>query len=45
MGQRCEIAENQLMISFHQNLILPESIFIHFIQVLAHEQLRRATTF
>ena len=33
-GDRCEIADNKLILSFDKNIILSQSIFIHFIEVI-----------
>ena len=49
-GQQCEIANNQLRITFDENLVLSENIFIHFIDFFGRpaeslEITTRATTF
>jgi len=45
LGIRCEIIENQIILSFGNEIILPQSIFLHFIEVIHNNQPRRSTTF
>jgi hypothetical protein len=45
IGKRCEIVEKKILFSFGTDLVLSQSIFIHFIQVMNNNQPRRATTF
>ncbi|CAF4435355.1 unnamed protein product [Rotaria sp. Silwood2] len=33
-GKKCEIADNKIIVSFHKSIILPQSIFIRFIEVI-----------
>ncbi|CAF4159059.1 unnamed protein product [Rotaria sp. Silwood2] len=33
-GDRCEIADNKNIVSFHRDIILPNSLLVHFIQVI-----------
>ncbi|CAF0936396.1 unnamed protein product [Rotaria sp. Silwood1] len=33
-GDRCEIADTKIIISFRQDMILPSSLLVHFIQVI-----------
>jgi hypothetical protein len=44
-GDRCEIADNQLVLSFDKEIVLSQSLFIHFIQVLNNNLPIRGTTF
>jgi hypothetical protein len=44
-GDRCEINDNKIIISFHKDIILPQSMLIHFIQVMNDSSPKRATTF
>ncbi|UJR34572.1 hypothetical protein I4U23_027348, partial [Adineta vaga] len=32
-GERCELKSNEILLSFHKNIILPQSMFIHFIEI------------
>ncbi|UJR14206.1 hypothetical protein I4U23_001199 [Adineta vaga] len=43
-GDRCEIPDAKIILSFEKNL-LPQSMFIHFIRVIAHDKPERITTF
>ena len=44
-GSRCEIVGMTLNITFDENLVLPSSIFIHFIEVKQNADPIRTTTF
>jgi hypothetical protein len=33
-GKRCEIVDNKIIVSFHKDIILPQTIFVHFIRVI-----------
>jgi hypothetical protein len=44
-GKRCELIENRLIISFDKDIILTDTVFIHFIQIIKNDKPRRATTF
>ena len=33
-GDRCEITDNKLILSFEKDIVLSQSIFIHFIEVI-----------
>jgi hypothetical protein len=49
-GDRCEIADNQLILSFGKDLVLSQQMFIHFIEVdhylpVSMHSIVRATTF
>jgi hypothetical protein len=44
IGKRCEIIENQILLSFGREITLPQSIFIHFIQVIHDDRPQRVTT-
>ncbi|CAF4330935.1 unnamed protein product, partial [Adineta steineri] len=44
-GDRCEIEDNQLILSFTKDILLSQSIFIHFIQIIKNAPLIQATTF
>ena len=45
IGNRCEIAANKLILSFGNGLTVPQSIFIHFIQIIANDRPVQTTTF
>ncbi|CAF4548267.1 unnamed protein product [Rotaria sp. Silwood2] len=45
IGDRCEIVDNQIILSFNNDIVLSQSIFIHFIQVLKDGPPVRTTTF
>ncbi|CAF5151673.1 unnamed protein product, partial [Rotaria sp. Silwood1] len=45
IGDRCEIVDNKIILSFQKNIVLSQSIFIHFIQVINNSAPMRATTF
>ncbi|CAF5139039.1 unnamed protein product, partial [Rotaria sp. Silwood1] len=32
--KRCEIIDNKIILSFHKDIILPQTILVHFIQVI-----------
>ncbi|CAF2619410.1 unnamed protein product [Rotaria sp. Silwood2] len=42
---RCEIAENKIILSFSNDIALSQSIFIHFIEVINDGTSMRTTTF
>jgi hypothetical protein len=44
-GDRCEIAETKLILTFDKNIVLSQSIFIHFIEVKNKTIPLRFTTF
>ncbi|CAF0809741.1 unnamed protein product [Adineta steineri] len=44
-GDRCEIEDNQLILSFTKDILLSQSIFIHFIQIIKNAPPIQATTF
>ncbi|CAF2574165.1 unnamed protein product [Rotaria sp. Silwood2] len=44
-GDRCEIADNKIIVSFHQDIILPDSLLIHFIQVIDGASPTNGSTF
>jgi hypothetical protein len=44
-GDRCEIVDTKLILSFDKNILLTQSIFIHFIQVMTKSEQIRSTTF
>jgi hypothetical protein len=44
-GDRCEIVDNKLILSFEKAIVLSQSIFIHFIEVNKKGPPVRATTF
>ncbi|CAF3266491.1 unnamed protein product [Rotaria sp. Silwood2] len=33
-GKRCESTDNKIIVSFHKDITLPQTIFVHFIQVI-----------
>ncbi|CAF0745807.1 unnamed protein product [Adineta steineri] len=45
IGDRCELEDNKIIISFEKSITLSESIFIHFIEVINNDQPKRSTTF
>jgi hypothetical protein len=45
IGDRCETNETKIVLSFDKNIVLPRSIFIHFIQVINTDFPVRSTTF
>ncbi|CAF3948757.1 unnamed protein product, partial [Rotaria sp. Silwood1] len=44
-GERCEIPDTKIIISFHKDISLPQSMLVHFIQVVNNSPPERATTF
>jgi hypothetical protein len=44
-GDRCELNETKLILSFDKNIVLSQSMFIHFIQVIKYLTPVRSTTF
>ena len=44
-GDRCEIVDNKIILSFEKDIILSQSIFIHFIEVINNNAPIRSTTF
>jgi hypothetical protein len=44
-GDRCEIANNELLLLFHKDIVLSQEIFIHFIQAIENATHIRSTTF
>ncbi|CAF0733292.1 unnamed protein product [Adineta steineri] len=44
-GDRCEIIDSKIIVSFGTDIILPQSIFIHLIEVIKNNHPRRTTTF
>jgi hypothetical protein len=44
-GDRCEIADKKLILSFAKDIVLSQSIFIHFIDLSIYNELIRTTTF
>ncbi|CAF1466728.1 unnamed protein product [Rotaria sp. Silwood1] len=45
MGDRCEIVDNKIILSFDNNIVLSQSIFIHFIEIINNDKPKRTTTF
>ncbi|CAF1090135.1 unnamed protein product [Adineta steineri] len=45
IGDRCELKDNKIIISFEKSISLPESIFIHFIEVINNDEPKRSTIF
>ncbi|CAF2931593.1 unnamed protein product [Rotaria sp. Silwood2] len=43
-GDRCEIADNEIIFEFEKNIVLSQSIFIHFIEVINDATPIRTTT-
>ncbi|CAF2823515.1 unnamed protein product [Rotaria sp. Silwood2] len=44
-GDRCEIADNKIILSFYQDIILPDSLLVHFIQVIDGASPTNGSTF
>jgi hypothetical protein len=44
-GDRCEIADTKIIVTFHKDIILPQSILVHFIQVIINGPPERTTTY
>ena len=44
-GHRCETIDSKLVLSFDENIIMSQSIFIHFFEHSSMEELVRSTTF
>ncbi|CAF1112095.1 unnamed protein product [Adineta steineri] len=44
-GERCELEDNKIILSFEKSIIVPQSIFIHFIEVMNRDRPVRSTTF
>ncbi|CAF3755523.1 unnamed protein product [Rotaria sp. Silwood1] len=45
IGDLCEIVDNKIILSFHKHIVLSQSIFIHFIDVINNGPPIRTTTF
>ncbi|CAF4400089.1 unnamed protein product [Rotaria sp. Silwood2] len=43
-GDRCEIADNKIIISFHKDIPLSSAMLVHFIRVMSNASPERATT-
>ncbi|CAF4654105.1 unnamed protein product, partial [Rotaria sp. Silwood2] len=43
-GDRCEIVDNEIILSFRDDIVLSSSIFIHFIEVIQNDIPKRTTT-
>ncbi|CAF3548055.1 unnamed protein product [Rotaria sp. Silwood1] len=44
-GERCEIADNTIILSFHKDIILPQTMFVHFIRIIDNGPHENGTTF
>ncbi|CAF3407239.1 unnamed protein product [Rotaria socialis] len=44
-GNQCERVGSKIIITFHKDIVLPESMLVHFIEVIENEQPNIATTF
>jgi hypothetical protein len=44
-GDQCEIIDNKLILSFDKDIVLSQSIFIHFIHITIDDEIIRTTTF
>ncbi|CAF0995427.1 unnamed protein product [Rotaria sp. Silwood1] len=44
-GDRCEIADNKIILSFHRDIILSDSFLVHFIQVIDNAPPTNGSTF
>ncbi|CAF4395012.1 unnamed protein product [Rotaria sp. Silwood2] len=45
IGDLCEIIDNKIILSFNNDIVLSQSIFIHFIEVINNNEPKRTTTF
>ncbi|CAF2814567.1 unnamed protein product [Rotaria sp. Silwood2] len=45
IGDRCEIVDNKMILSFRNDIVLSQSIFIHFIQIVNDSTPIRTTAF
>ncbi|CAF4907208.1 unnamed protein product [Rotaria sp. Silwood1] len=44
-GDRCEIIDNKIILSFDKDIILPQIMLIHFIEIMNNSSPKRSTTF
>ncbi|CAF2836494.1 unnamed protein product [Rotaria sp. Silwood2] len=44
-GKRCEIIDNKIIVSFHKSIILPQSMLIHFIELIDNAPPENGSTF
>ncbi|CAF2528161.1 unnamed protein product [Rotaria sp. Silwood2] len=44
-GERCEIVDNKIILSFHRDIDLPDTLLIHFIQVMDNAPPTNGSTF
>jgi len=44
-GDRCEIANTKIMVSFHENITLSQSMVSHFIQIIKKNNPMNGSTF
>ena len=44
-GKQCEIIDKNILITFDENILLSESVILHFIQIQNNSQPKRLTTF
>ncbi len=44
-GDRCEISDTQLILSFDKDIILPEYILVHFIEIIPNDEHKNGSTF
>ncbi|UJR12030.1 hypothetical protein I4U23_016208 [Adineta vaga] len=44
-GERCETEDNKLILSFHKDIVLPQTVLIHFIRVMDNGPPENGSTF
>ncbi|CAF1483273.1 unnamed protein product [Rotaria sordida] len=44
-GERCEIVDSKIILSFHKDIILPQIMFVHFIRAIDNGPHENGTTF
>ncbi|CAF4187063.1 unnamed protein product [Rotaria sordida] len=44
-GERCEIVDNKIILSFHKDIILPQTMFVHFIRAIHNALHENGSTF
>ncbi|CAF1455961.1 unnamed protein product [Adineta ricciae] len=45
LGETCEISQSKLSLTFHNDIQLPQSMIVHFIQIVSHSEPENGTTF
>ncbi|CAF1287650.1 unnamed protein product [Rotaria sordida] len=44
-GERCEIVDSKIILSFHKDIILPQTMFVHFIRAIDNGSHENGSTF